>query len=430
MRRPFNFLASLLGIALITAGCGRVSATQTPRLKASTSTVARSQLPVLTAKTTQPPPAGLTLNANRGSTVQGQVVHQLNQQPIAGVTIVAQPSGQRTMTDLAGRFTFGSLPSGNYTFQAMGPDLVQMAPIGALVMAGEATNVPTISMVPGVGPSGITRINYILEKEFGREGEAPAPLLDPMGVVARGSAVQVLDRNDAAWVKTGVVRQYDAEAGRFQGKFGDYSKWLGFTQMRSNVKSITLDRQGRTIVIDGARKLWRFDSSGKKEREIELAADAADITLDAGGHLVTAGSGGLMRLSPEGEGGQTVGALGECRAVAGGKDGLWVISGQKVGKVNPDGQLTMEFGPGGADGNQSFTDAVDLAVDPRNGHVVVADKGTQQVYVYDVLGNLIGNVGQGIFSQPVAVTVDAGGRIYVVDQSKRKVYKFLPGVTR
>jgi DNA-binding beta-propeller fold protein YncE len=62
--------------------------------------------------------------------------------------------------------------------------------------------------------------------------------------------------------------------------------------------------------------------------------------------------------------------------------------------------------------------------------VVVVDKGTQQVYVYDGLGNLIGNIGQGVFDKPVAVTVDAGGRVYVVDHGKKKVYKFLPGVTR
>lgn len=430
MRLSLSLVTALLGTALITSGCGRVNATQAPRLSSNPASMARTKAPAGVASGTQAAPAPVVaMMANGVGSARGQVLSQANQQPLAGVTIVAQPGGQRATTDATGTFTLTGLAGGNYTFQAMSQGLVQMAPAGALVMPGQAAEIPAIMMVPGMGPSGITRVNYVLEKEFGRTGEAPAPLLFPVGVAARGAAVQVLDRNSAAFVKTGVIRQYDAEAGTFQGKFGDYSKWLGFSQMKDNVKAITLDRQDKTVVIDGGRKLWRFDATGKKEKEVELTTDAEDITLDAMGHLVTAGSAGLTRLSPDGEGGQTLGSLTDCRAVAGGKDGLWVITGQKVGKVNPEGQLVLEFGPGGADGTQAFSEAVDLAVDPRNGHVVVVDKATQQVYVYDGIGNLIGNIGQGVFDKPVAVTVDAGGRVYVVDQAKKKVYKFLPGVT-
>lgn len=432
MRLPLTILSAMLGTVLITSGCGRVNAVQAPRMTSTPTSLARSKAPSQvvagTGSGTRVTPV-VAMMANGMGTARGRVLAQSNQQPVAGVTVVAQPGGQRAITDATGTFTFSGLAGGNYTFQAMSQGLVQMAPAGTLVMPGQSADIPAILMIPGMGPSGITRINYVLEKEFGRSGEAPAPLLSPVGVVARGSAVQVLDRNSATFVKTGVIRQYDAEAGTFQGKYGDYSKWLGFAQMKDNVKAITLDRQGRTVVVDGGRKLWRFDSSGKKEKVAELSTEAEDITLDATGHLVTAGSTGLTRLSPDGEGGQSLGSLSDCRAVAGGKDGLWVITGQKVGKVSPEGQMILEFGPGGTDGNQSFSEPVDLAVDPRNGHLVVVDKATQQVYVYDGIGNLIGNIGQGVFDKPVAVTVDAGGRVYVVDQAKKKVYKFLPGVT-
>ncbi|MEB3196943.1 MAG: carboxypeptidase regulatory-like domain-containing protein [Candidatus Sericytochromatia bacterium] len=420
----------LLTVALLTAtGCGRVTSTQAPRL--TPSTAKRAAAPLSSGAT----PARSALSSapvalTGVGAAQGQVLSQTNQAPLAGVTVVAEPGGFRGTTDAAGRFQINGLTAGNYTFQAMGSGLVQMGPAGSLVMPGQPADVPTIFMVPGNGASGITRVSYILEKEMGRSGEAPAPLLFPVGVAARGAAVLVLDRNVASLVKTGVIRQYDAEAGTFQGKFGDYSRWLGLAQMKDSVRALTLDASGRVVVIDGDKRLWRFDSKGNKDKQSELSEEATDIALDAQGNLVLAGPGGLFRLSPDGEGAQPIGNLEACRAVAAAKDGWWAISAQKVVKVNAEGQTVMEFGAGGPDGSAAFREAVDLAVDPRNGHVVVVDQGAQQVYVYDGLGNLIGNVGQGVFDKPVAATVDAGGRIYVVDQGKKKVYKFLPGVVR
>jgi DNA-binding beta-propeller fold protein YncE len=98
----------------------------------------------------------------------------------------------------------------------------------------------------------------------------------------------------------------------------------------------------------------------------------------------------------------------------------------KVQKMGLDGTMQIEFGASGIDHPDTFQQAVDVAVDPRNGDVVVVDKGTKQVYVYDNAGVLIGKVGQGVFDAPQAAAVDKDGRVYVLDAGKKKVYKFLP----
>ncbi|MEB3328332.1 MAG: carboxypeptidase regulatory-like domain-containing protein [Candidatus Sericytochromatia bacterium] len=429
--RPAKLLttASVL-LATTMAGCGRVAPAQPARPAAPVSGVRATATASVPARAGGVAGPTIAFASTGVGTARGQVLRQDTRQPVAGATVVAEPGGQRAVTDAAGAFTLGGLPLGNYTFKAMSTGLSQASPAGTLVMPGEAAEVPTLMMVPGLGPSGITSVSYVLDKDFGRLGEAPATLLSPVGVAARGAAVLVLDRNAASFVKTGVIRQYDAEAASFQGKFGDYSKWLGFTQMKDTVTAITLDGQGRAVVLDGGKVLWRFEANGQKNKRTELSVDAVDLATDAQGHLLVAGASGLTRLTPEGEGGQPVGTLADCRAVAAGRDAIWVVLGQRVARLTPEGAVALEFGASGLDGQAAFSDPVDLAVDPRSGHVVVVDRGQQAVLVYDPMGTLIGKVGAGVFEKPVAVTVDAGGRVYVVDQAKKKVYKFLPGVVR
>jgi DNA-binding beta-propeller fold protein YncE len=106
------------------------------------------------------------------------------------------------------------------------------------------------------------------------------------------------------------------------------------------------------------------------------------------------------------------------------------VSGNVVQKLSADGSMMLSFGAAGIDQKTAFTEATDVAVDPRNGNVVVVDKGAKNVYVFDGVGTLIGKVGQGVFDAPVAATIDATGRIYVVDAGKKKVYKFLPAGVR
>lgn len=431
MRHPATLIVGLIAASIALTGCGRVSSTQVARpatgaaAKQAAGVQSGGQAGTRTAPTVNMMAAGV-------GSARGRVVDKATGRPLAGLTVVAKSAGLRATTDANGAFVIGGLTGGNHEFEVLTSGLVMEMPAGTLVMPNTAADVPVIAMVPGAGKSAglVSSVTYVKERELGRDGEAPATLVNPIGVAARGADVQVLDLNNSAFVKTGVIRQYDAEAGSFEGKFGDYSKWFGFSEMKNTVLAITLDNQGRSVVLDGAKKLWRYDANGKKQKASDLSVDGLDIATDATGSLLIAGSAGITKLNPEGEGPQQLGELTDCRAVAGGKDGIWAIAGGKVAKLGTDGTVMMEFGAGGTDGTQAFTEAVDLAVDPRNGHVIVVDKGAKQVYVYDGMGMLIGKVGQGLYEQPVAATVDAGGRVYVVDQAKKKVYKFLPGVTR
>ena len=131
-------------------------------------------------------------------------------------------------------------------------------------------------------------------------------------------------------------------------------------------------------------------------------------------------------MNAEGESAQKLSAAGNVRAVAATKTTLWGIVENKVQKMGPDGSMQVEFGASGIDHPDTFQEAVDLAADPRNGNVVVVDKGTKNVYVYDPAGALIGKVGQGVFDAPKAVTIDKDGRVFILDAGKKKVYKFLP----
>jgi DNA-binding beta-propeller fold protein YncE len=202
--------------------------------------------------------------------------------------------------------------------------------------------------------------------------------------------------------------------------------------MHDTVKAIALDKQGRSLVLDGNKHIWRWEANGNKSKDFDIDVDNGnDIAVnDADGTIYVAHSGGLTKYNAEGDGAQAIDA-GDVRAVAAHKDDLWAIVGNKVQKLSADGSMVMEFGPAGSDDKTSaFTEATDVAVDARNGNLVVVDKGAKNVYVYDSVGTLIGKVGQGVFDTPVAATVDAAGKVYVVDAAKKKVYEFMPAGMR
>lgn len=431
MRYPQLLIAALAAAALLATGCGRVSTTQ-PALP---SKGASTNKPGATSPykggsgtvTTTPGKAVGTASTGKG-TITGRVVDDSTKSPVAGATVVVNPGAIKVSTDAAGRFTLAAA-EGSYTFTAMKSGLKQISTNGVFVEAGGKATVPDLMMLPGVGASGITSMTFKTEGEYGRVGEAPATLIAPKAVAVRGGDVLVLDVNSMPGVKTGIIRQYNGTTTAFVGKYGDYSKWLGLNQMRNNVISMALDNEGRALVIDDTRKLWRFQPDGDKDKATDITVDnATDLAVDpTTGNIFVAHSGGVTRLNAEGDGAQEVGTIGECKAVGVAKDGLWVLSANKVQKLSMEGAPVLEFGAAGAGGTTAeFGDVSDLAVDPKTGNVVVVDKGTKNVYLYDPVGTLIAKVGEGTFELPTACAFDGTGRVFVVDEAKKKVYKFVP----
>lgn len=438
MRVSHLIVAGLTALAL-TTGCGRVSSVQ-PAMPAGGQSpklgrTAGGQTPPATGyqgaptggKVSPSVTSGPLLTAGQG-TVSGRVLGMVDEsrsKPLAGVVVTVEPGGVKLVTRADGSFS-GQVPAGNYTFSARTSGFQQVSTNGTLVEGGAQATVPDILMVPGEGPSGITSMKFAQEADYGRVGEPPATLVKPQGVAVRGGDVLVLDINQMPGVKTGIVRQYQMGGG-FAGKYGDYTKWIGRNMMRDSVKAIALDATGRSLVLDGARQIWRFKANGDKDALISIDIDnGTDIAVSPSGEVFVAHAGGVTKFNAEVQMPQALGNAADCRAIAAGKDSLWVITGNRVAKLGADGTAVLEFGAGGTaiTSTTGFADPVDLAVDPKTGNVVVADKGTKNVYVYDAVGTLIGKVGDGTFEEPTGVTVDETGRVFVLDGRKKKLYQF------
>lgn len=414
--------ASLVTVAVATAllmsGCGRASATSPAFRSSGLNAGVGAGSNKLTGSVT----GGVRVLSGGVGSATGRVTGP-DGRPLAGVRVVAEPGAQQAITGADGSFRFDGLTEGNYTFSAKLAGLTQSMPSGSLVAGGTSTEVPPIAMVAGGagGSLGITSIQYRHEATFGDRGQAPALLVNPIGIALKQGATVVLDRNSSALVHTGILRQYRAD-GSFEGKYGDYTKWLGLSQLKDDVRAFAVDNAGKTWVIDGSNKLWRFAVDGDKEEAKSLAVEGAnDLAIQAGtGIMLVASASGLTKLNGAGDAPQALGeAQGEVKAVAFAKGGgCWTIQGQQVVQVGEQGQPGVSFG--------GFTEPVDLAVDPSSGILFVVDAGTKNVMAYDPTGSLIGKVGDGMFEGPKAVAVDASGKVVVLDAVKKKIYRFFP----
>lgn len=414
--------------AVLAAGCGHVSAVQP--IGGALGGLSAKGAGGATSSYTGVSPSMTSLSATNGAgALTGQVVDAQNR-GIPGVSVVLQPGGIKLLTDARGTFRASGVPAANYTFQAMATGLTQAMPVGMLVQANQQTTIPPIVMVPGNGPSGISRITFTEDSHFGQFGHDPGLLKAPLGIAVRSGDVMVLDVNTGFLVNTGIVRQYKGQDGSFEGKFGDYSGFLGLHEMKSSVKAIAVDPNGNSLVLD-AGQIWRFKPDGTKDTTMSVSdSDATAIAVDPRGGIYLAGASGVQRLDSSGQGGAPVGGVSGCKAIAAAPDGLWVVSGNQVQKIGYDGTPGVSFGPSGGGAQDGFTDACGLAVDARNGDLVVCDKGARNVYVYDPVGTLVGKIGQGVLETPVAAAVDPNGSVFVLDAGKKEVYKFSPTSAR
>jgi hypothetical protein len=414
----------MVGVVAL-SGCGRVSgASATLAVSPARGASSGGSAPV-PQDTRREPPAALL--SGWGS-LRGRVVDAASQRPMPGVTVLVEPLGVKVLTDGGGLFQVAQVPAGNYTFKATATNLKQISTNGVLVEQAQTAEVPDLMMAPGLGESGIRRALYQRRQVFA-EGwpGGSGGLVNPRALMVDAERLSVLDANSSALVRTGMVKQYALQNGRYLGKYGDYTKWLGLNQMGDTVRAIVSDVQQRIWVLDGAQKLWRFKTNGTKDRVVDLdIQQASDLTVDTGsGVLYVAHAGGVTRLNIDGEAPQPFGQLSNVRAVAAIKGGgAWVLAEQQLLQLDARGQVIQSLGPSGSEKNERFGDATDVIYDAINQFVIVADAGTKNVYVYDAVGVLIGKVGDGLFQKPVGLASDGLGRIYVLDAAIRAAYQF------
>lgn len=97
-----------------------------------------------------------------------------------------------------------------------------------------------------------------------------------------------------------------------------------------------------------------------------------------------------------------------------------------------DGSRLLEFGPTGTNnGGENFTAVTDLAVDPRNGDIYITGNASGQVKVFrfDKDGKFIRSFKDADLTNPRKMWVDADGKVYVIDATKKGVLAFSAGTT-
>lgn len=109
------------------------------------------------------------------------------------------------------------------------------------------------------------------------------------------------------------------------------------------------------------------------------------------------------------------------------------LSEQTTGSVGVfDADWTLLFklgagdGDGDGDGTGEFASPIDIALDPADGSVYVADGGNHTIEVYDSSGRwarTLGGQGSGAgqFEHPGAVHVSAAGEVWVADQNNDRI---------
>ena len=157
---------------------------------------------------------------------------------------------------------------------------------------------------------------------------------------------------------------------------------------------------------------------------LEFGADGTAYRLDQSAFTVA-------RLNASGEAVWTVGGVGEDGgifnfpvALATDADGLIYVADRGNGEIDvldSDGDLVRTFGD-----EELFT-ARDMALDAQRRRIYVADGPNHQIVIFDLLGNVLGRLGQfgtesaSDLNFPSGVALGPNGELHVVDSGNAEV---------
>lgn len=279
------------------------------------------------------------------------------------------------------------------------------------------------------------------------EGSVSFGMKKPYGVAVHHGRVFVSD------TFARVVKVYDVAEGRFF-TIGDSEKLSDKERLVKPI-GISVDSAGNLFVADATQKLIMvYDRDGNFLRKFggaDLFSRLTSVSVDKKGeraYVVDIGGAAsksefhrvLVFNARTGENlfnfgtrGSGPGELNLPRAVAVGKDKLYVVDGGnfRIQVFDLEGKFLKSFGGVGKQlGNFARPKEADTDAD---GNLYVIDAAYGNFQIFNPEGELLMFVGErsdenrpGNFNLPSGITVDEDGRIYVVDQMFKKVEIFRP----
>src|ERR1043165_2338029 len=191
------------------------------------------------------------------------------------------------------------------------------------------------------------------------------------------------------------------------------------------------------LALDAAGNLYVADEFNAVIRRIAPSRDVTTFAGDAPKWGSADGTGTSARFTFPAPAGVAVDAGGN----------TWVTDATNVlKKITPAGVVTTVAGLAGAAGSQDgtgsaarFDTPTGVAVDPRDGSIIVADAGNhtiRRVTPQGIVTTIAGHVGvagsddgtgaAATFDFPCGVTVDGSGTIYVADSNRSQIRKVTP----
>lgn len=209
------------------------------------------------------------------------------------------------------------------------------------------------------------------------------------------------------------------------GTYREVRRWNTFDQIQQPWAplGITVDRAGWPYVTDDFTNLvWKFTGSGTildqwSTGDIPLGIDITRggelyVGMQDVGKIATFSSSGVPRpltiTTEDMPAGLAVSASGDVYAAF--PDTLEVVQ-----RFNPDGTLNDTW--------EGFDLPVWTAVAP-NGDVYVTDQSANEVVRLSATGVLKGRWGSTVLDEPLGVTVDGAGFVYVASGGNQRLLKF------
>lgn len=236
------------------------------------------------------------------------------------------------------------------------------------------------------------------------------------------------------------------EPGAAEGQFNFLSAYFGEHGPRG---AIDFDRGGNLYVVDtGNFRVQKFAPDrgfllawgSKGEGDGQFLAPAG-IAIDASGHVYVSDAKRNDIQVFDGEGAY-LGVIGKAREgpspmtfpvgiAVDGEGNLWQADfGDRVRSFAPDGALLADWGvPGTGDGE--LTDPSDVAVDAA-GRVYVVDQSNRRLQVFTPEGQFLAKAGgfgagPGFFNLPASVAIDEDGIVYVSDRASVQAFRLVMG---